>query len=348
MVTTLYLLREREWFSMSLKVSLEKVRGRYINPHAKAIRRSFVDVLLWKMGFYDDAAIVPPIPENFSYPLPKRVLNRGSPIAQWINHSTFLVKVMGLTFLTDPIWSTRCSPFSCIGPKRKHLPPFPLEDLGKVDYVLISHNHYDHLDKTTVKKLHKLYPDIMWVVPVGVSKWFAKLGIENVIELSWWEDVSFRAASDPLIEVTITGVPAQHFSGRKISDFNKSLWSGWVVSAKKDLVEKRFYFVGDTGYNPYDFKAIGKKWGSMDLSLIPIGSYSPRIFMAPVHIDPFDATKIHREVGSVLSLAIHWNTFRLSDEGRLRPPYDLYLAMQEEKLDPLKFLAPAIGYEINW
>jgi len=333
---------------MSLKLSPERAKGRFINPHARAIRRSLFDVLLWKMGFYDDVASVSSIPKDFSYPMPEKALIPDAPTVQWINHSTFIVRMMGLTFLTDPIWSKRCSPFSFLGPKRKHPPSVKLEGIGHVDYVLISHNHYDHLDKTTVKRLHALYPNITWYVPIGVRKWFAKLGIHNVIELSWWEEVSFKAGSDKSIELTITSTPCQHFSGRKISDFNKTLWSGWVVEAKKGETHKRFYFVGDTGYNPYDFKAVGSKWKRMDLSLIPIGCYSPRIFMAPVHTDPVDAIKIHKEVGSELSIAMHWKTFRLSDEGLLRPPFDLYQNLQEEKMDPLTFLAPVPGYEINW
>lgn len=348
MVTFLDLFAEKEKAHMSLNMSPKKIKGRFVNPHARAIRRSFVDVILWKMGFYDDAAKVPPIPEDFSYPVPERILDQSAPKVQWINHNTFMIHLMGLTFLTDPIWSKRCSPFKFLGPKRKHQAPFALRNLEKVDYVLISHNHYDHLDKATVKRLHALFPEIVWIVPVGVRHWFSKQGIHNVIELSWWEEVSLQAGYDKSVELTITSTPAQHFSGRKISDFNKTLWSGWVVEAKKEAEQKRFYFVGDTGYNPYDFKAIGKKWGRMDLSLIPIGCYSPRIFMAPVHIDPADAIKIHKEVGSTLSLAMHWKTFRLSDEGLHRPPFDLYLTLQEEKIDPMTFLAPFPGYEINW
>lgn len=333
---------------MSLKLSPERAKGRFINPHARAIRRSLFDVLLWKMGFYDDVASGSVVPEDFSYPMPDKVIDRNAPSVQWINHSTFVIRVMGLTFLTDPIWSERCSPFSFVGPKRKHPPSIALEDLDSIDFVLISHNHYDHLDKKTVKQLHALYSDITWLVPTGVRRWFAKLGIHNVIELSWWEEVSLKAGPDKSVELTITATPSQHFSGRKISDFNKTLWAGWVVQAQKSESSKRFYFVGDSGYNPYDFKAIGNKWKKMDLSLIPIGCYSPRIFMAPVHTDPMDAIKIHKEVGSELSIAMHWKTFRLSDEGLHQPPYDLYQNLQEKKIDPMIFLAPAPGYEINW
>jgi N-acyl-phosphatidylethanolamine-hydrolysing phospholipase D len=266
----------------------------------------------------------------------------------WINHSTFLIKVENVHILTDPIWSQRCSPVSFFGPKRRHPPALALKTLPKIDYVLISHNHYDHLDKKTVLELFALYPDITWLVPLGVQSWFTKLGISKVFEHTWWES---RELSNPAssLKISITAVPAQHFSGRNTKDINSTLWVGWVVEFKKDNSHsKRFYFVGDTGYNPYDFKKIGEHWQEMDLSLIPIGSYVPRKFMSPVHIEPFDAVRIHQEVKSKLSIGMHWKTFRLSDEPLNQPPYDLYLALQKEGIDPSHFLALEPGHEINW
>lgn len=308
----------------------------YHNPHQRDDRRSLFDFILWKVGYYDDPVPPPLIPESFVYPLPQE-LDLTQPTALWINHSTFLIEVGGVRFLTDPIWSERCSPLPGVGPIRRHPPSYRLEELPPIHYVLISHDHYDHLDKPTVKKLAQMFPKIVWLVPTGVKKWFTTWGICNVSECGWWEKRDFPG-------LVATCVPAQHFSGRRGFDTNWTLWGGWVI----EVAGKRFYFVGDTGYNSHDFKKIGEKWEFMDLSLIPIGSYSPRAFMSPVHIDPVDAVKIHQAVHSVKSIAMHWNTFHLSDEPRKQPPYDLFLALKAAGIDPLAFLAIDPGYVVNW
>jgi N-acyl-phosphatidylethanolamine-hydrolysing phospholipase D len=315
-------------------------RKRFINPHQKQIRRTLWDLVLWRSGVYNDIEPTPPRPEGFIYPNPFYQADQSQPCVTWLNHSSFLVQVAGVAILTDPIWSERCSPLSFFGPKRRHSVPLSVKELPRIDYVLISHNHYDHLDIKSVLQLFARFPEICWLVPTGVKSWFLRRGIKNVIELGWWEEVNLSEG------IKATCVPAQHFSGRSGRDLNTTLWCGWVFEAEK--AKKRFYFVGDTGYNPHDFKEIGKRWTTMDLSLIPIGSYVPRRFMSPVHIEPRDAVRIHQEVGSHLSIAMHWKTFRLSDEPMLQPPYDLFLAMQEQGLDPQKFLAPEPGDLFNW
>lgn len=312
-------------------------KQRFTNPHISDAKRTLKDALLWKIGHFDDPEDLPPMPPHFVPSLLPEPLNKDLPSALWVNHSTFFLKIDGVHFLTDPVWGKRCSPIAFLGPVRRHTATLELKDLEKVDHVLISHNHYDHLEKKTVLELHKLYPNIQWWVPLGVKKWFTKLGIKKVQELGWWESASFDGFK-------ITGVPSQHFAGRNLWDTWNTLWLGWVVESKT----KRFYFVGDTGYNPFDFKSIGEKWSHMDLSLIPIGSYTPRKFMGPVHIDPAQAVEIHKEVSSIRSIAMHWGTFNLSDEERFRPPYDLLVALQKEGIDPLTFLAIPPGHEINW
>ncbi len=218
----------------------------------------------------------------------------------WIGHSTFLVQVDGLNFLTDPVsvrhpiqyndidqvWSNRCSPVSFAGPKRFRDVPFEIKDLPKIDFILISHNHYDHLDAPTVEKLHQSQPHApVWIVPLGVASWFRKTlkGPLNVVELGWWDCI-------PLNEkVDVTGTPAQHWyaytiyqdreltgicrSKRSATDDFCSLWGGFVVNSK--LSGKNIFFAGDTGYCSA-FKEIGQKFGSFDLALIPIGAYLPR------------------------------------------------------------------------
>lgn len=326
----------------------DKKKKRFFNPHILDDKRTIKDALLWKMGYFDDKADLPQMPSSFSFPLKPTSIDLTKPKALWINHSTFFIKMNGVHFLTDPIWGKRCSPLSFLGPIRKHQAPLDLEDLEKVDHVLISHNHYDHLDKQTVLSLHKLYPHIKWWVPLGVKKWFTSIGITSVEELGWWESLQIHCPNNSSHTLQFTAVPAQHFSGRGFKDTGKTLWAGWVVESFTLDSTKRLYFVGDTGYNPIDFKSIGLRWPHMDLSLIPIGSYVPRKFMSPVHIDPWQAVKIHQEVNSKQSIGMHWNTFRLSDEERNRPPYDLFLALTEANIDPLTFLAIPPGHEIHW
>lgn len=317
----------------------KKINGRYVNPHIGNIRRKTKDFLLWSIGFFRDHPF-DLVPEGFSYPLPNALFDESKNWAMWIGHSTYLISMGGVHILTDPIWSKRCSPVWLIGPKRKTALPLKINQLPKIDYVLISHDHYDHLDRPTVLKLNKRYPHLLWIVPKGVKKWFEHLEIKNVVELDWWEEAHIDAS------FKISAVPTQHFSGRTAPHSNKTLWLGYVVEDLK--TSKVLYFVGDTGYNPYDFKDIGAKFPKIDLSLIPIGAYSPRKFMATVHIEPRDAVNIHKDVGSSFSLGMHWKTFRLSEEPQEQPPYDLLQALNLEKIDPSRFLAPDPGYKINW
>ncbi|MBI2743212.1 MAG: MBL fold metallo-hydrolase [Chlamydiales bacterium] len=329
---------------------LSKRRGRrpcYYNPHCPDSKRTLLDVFLWKVGYYDAPVKEPRAPEGFSYPIPNAPLDPSAPTVTWINHSTFLIRINGLNILTDPIWSERCSPISFLGPKRKHLPPIEIAALPQIDLVLISHDHYDHLDKRTVRALARRFPKIIWLVPKGVKRWFDKQKIASVCECSWWEDLELAF---PKLHLKATAVPAQHYSGRSARDLNTTLWAGWIVEFRRESeLPKSLYFVGDTGYNPHDFKQIGKLWPQIDLSLIPIGAYQPRKFMSPVHIGPKEAVLIHKEVSAKLSIGMHWKTFpSLSDEGASQPPFDLLNAMREERLNPATFLALEPGHEINW
>jgi N-acyl-phosphatidylethanolamine-hydrolysing phospholipase D len=317
------------------------MKKRFINPHS-SVRPNFCRFLLWRCGYYGDKRRLPPVPKDFDYPNSQEPIDPERPCATWVNHSTFMVKAFQTTILTDPIWNARCSPVSFIGPKRFLFPRPPLEAIEKVDYVLISHNHYDHLDKHTINQLLSRHDAIRWILPKGLKKWFVyRFGVikEHVVELSWWETHDFR-------EIKITSVPAQHFSGRTLADTNRTLWMGVVVEFQKE--GKRLYFAGDTGYNAHDFKTIGAKFKTFDLSLIPIGSYIPRRFMSPMHINPEEALMIHKEVGSKLSIGCHWGTFKLSSESLDRPPFDLYCALQKEKMDAKHFRVLQPGQSINW
>jgi len=314
--------------------------GRFVNNHSgRRIRRTLLDFLLWKIGAYNLLDNKIDVPLNFSFPRVNETFYSDKPWALWLGHSSFLIKNQNIRILTDPIWNEMCSPFSFIGPKRKHTPPIEIAQIHKIDYVLISHDHYDHLDKKTVLELYKRFPNIKWIVPLGIKKWFKKLKIFNVYELDWWENYEDD-------DVSIFATPAQHYSGRSVFDGNKTLWCSFVCVFKKN--QKKLYFTGDTGYNDIYFKSIGEKFLSMDLSLIPIGAYIPRKFMSPVHIDPEDAIKIHKDINSKFSIGMHYRTFRLSDENMLLPPYELYLNLIKEDLDLKEFVAIDPGSYVNW
>ena len=312
--------------------------GNYKNPHEKKILRGLTHYLLWHIGYYNDPYPMEPPPEDFSFPNPQHEIDYNRPLATWVNHSSFWVRCQDKDILVDPIWSERCSPVNFIGPKRRHPPPFKLDSFEKVDVVILTHNHYDHMDKATILQLQEYYPNICWVVPRGVKRWFKKyLPKADVEELSWGE-------SKEIDGIKFTAVPAQHFSGRGVFDRNRTVWMGVVVN----YANRQIYFAGDTGYNDSDFKEIGNKFGSMDLSLLPVGAYSPRKFMRGVHVNPGDAVLIHKEVNSKQSLGGHWWTFRLSEEFPNRPPYDLYCALEKEGIDPLAFRVVEPGDSINW
>ena len=323
-------------------------KGRFFNPHIHDSKRRLWNIFLWQLGYYNDTAKLAAPPKGFSYPQDE--LHKTSECSvQWINHSTFLIQVDGIHILTDPIWSKRASPIAFVGPKRKIAPGLALASLPRIDYVFISHNHYDHLDSKAIKQLIHTNPKIVFCVPLGLKKWFLKRGATRLIELDWWESVQFHHTDD--FQITFTSVPAQHFSGRRLMDKDKTLWCGWVgefVLKKKNALHKRLYFAGDTGYNPIDFRQIGDQFGAIDLSIIPIGSYVPKKFMAPVHIGPEEAVLIHQDVHSKLSVASHFGTFRLSEEPTARPAYDLYETLVRTGISHKHFRVPKPGNVIYW
>lgn len=319
-------------------IPILKKNKKFCNPHIQKIRRNLFHVFLWKMGYYNEKSPRISPPEGFQYPY-KKNSNPSSPSVTWINHCTFFLKTRAAHILTDPIWGSFCSPIPIRSFKRKHPPALGLEELEKVDIVLISHNHYDHLEKQTIQALHQRYPNICWIVPSRLSKWFKKRGIHRVYELSWWKKLDLQG-------IQVTALPSQHFSGRCLFDTNQSLWNGYAIELIED--QKKCYFSGDTGYNEVDFQMIGKAFQRFDLSLIPIGTYCPRKFMQTVHIDPDEAVKIHKEVGSKLSIGMHWKTFQLSDEPMDLPPYDLYLAMKKAGRPVEEFIAIDPGVPISW
>ena len=252
------------------------------------------------------------------------------------NHSTFLIQTQGLNILTDPIWSERTSPVQFAGPKRFVPPGIRWEDLPPIDVVIISHNHYDHLDVNTIKALAR-DPKASYYVTLGLSANLQELGVEKTYDLDWWEEIKLDE------NTTLACVPAQHFSGRGTYDRDKTLWAGFVIQSPAGNI----YFAGDTGYGGF-FKDIGEKYGPFRLSIIPIGAYKPYWFMSPIHISPEEAVQVHQDVRSDFSIAMHFGTFPLADDGRDDPVTDLEAALEKHNLNKAQFIDLKNGESISF
>lgn len=239
----------------------------------------------------------------------------------FVNHSTFLVQVEGVNILTDPVWSRRVSPFSWAGPRRMRLPGIRFEDLPPIHLVLVSHNHYDHLDVETMRMVMGAHhPKV--IVPLGVKKLLDQEYISGAEEGDWWEE--FAVADQLKVQL----VPALHFSGRGFLDRDASLWCGYVIKTPSGNI----YFAGDTGYDAGVFKHIGERSGPIRVSMLPIGAYKPSWFMSPIHVSPEEAVRIHKDIGSENSIAMHYGTFPLADDGMEDPIHDLAAALATHRL----------------
>lgn len=245
-----------------------------------------------------------------------------------VNHSTVIIQMEGLNIITDPILSKRSSPVQWAGPKRVFEAVTNIDNMPNIDVVLISHNHYDHMDVDTILQIDQKFKPL-FIVPLGNESFLRKRGIKNVIELDWWEQHEYKK-----FQFTLT--PAQHFSARGLFDRNETLWGGFVVMSP---LLKKVYFAGDTGYAPF-FKEIRARLGSMDLSFIPIGAYEPRWFMQSMHLNPEDAVQAHLDLESGQSVGIHFGTFQLTAESIDDPPKKLAEALAQKQIDPSLFIAP--------
>ena len=248
--------------------------------------------------------------------------NRGEPTVTWVGHATLLFQLDGVNILTDPQWSERASPVSFAGPKRLTPPGLAFEDLPPIHVVLISHDHYDHLDVATVKRLAAEHRPRFYV-PLGIKAWMAGLGITDVVELDWWDTRVERG-------VTLTCVPAQHFGSRTPFDLNRRLWAGWTIAGR----ERRVFFGGDTSYYDVYFKEIGARLGPFDLAAIAIGAYTPATIMRFSHTTPEEALQVFDAVRGRRFLAMHWGTFDLAEEPPDEPPQRLLAEARRRNLDP--------------
>jgi L-ascorbate metabolism protein UlaG (beta-lactamase superfamily) len=280
---------------------------RFYNPDARQAPGP-LEALRWKLTSRPQPS--PGFLSDVEQSLPPRRVEGSALRATLVNHSTVLLQQWGSNILTDPIWSERASPLSWAGPPRRRKPGISWADLPPIDAVLISHNHYDHLDLPT---LHRLAArgDSKFIVPAGGGR---LLGSENVgpaHELDWGESLTLPC-------LTIHCVPALHFSGRHIFDRNLTLWCGYVIESQERFV----YFAGDTAFGPH-FAQIREKFGSPRLALLPIGAHEPRWFMSRVHMAPDEAVRAHEILAAGTSIAIHHGTFQLTDEGLDTPKTQL-------------------------
>jgi len=246
----------------------------------------------------------------------------------WIGHSTFFFRMDGISFLTDPVFSERASPFSFAGPKRLVPPGVPLDALPRPDLALLSHDHYDHTDLPSVRALAER--GVPFVLPTGVGALVREVGGTVAAELGWWQSAEIRG-------VRVTCVPARHFSGRGLTDRNRRLWAGFVVAGKNH----RVYHAGDTAR--FDgFAEIGRRLGPLDLVALPIGAYEPAAMMAPVHLDPEEAVEAALVLGARQAVGMHFGTFDLSDEALDEPPRRFLAEAARRGLDGRAFVM-AVG-----
>lgn len=296
---------------------------RFFNPEGEGAK-GFYEAMKWMISGRERGewrrVDNPPATNPLAAPEPDKIR------VTFVNHSTFLIQGSGHAILTDPIWSERTSPVSWAGPRRMSNPGVAFDDLPRVDVVLISHNHYDHLDEPTVKRLAEKF-DPHFIVPLGVGQFLKSLSIKNVSEFDWGESTTL---SDSL-KVSVT--PARHFSGRGLLDRDATLWCGYMIS----LGDKNIFFAGDTGYGKF-FQKIREDYGPVKIALLPIGAYKPEWFMSPIHVSPEEAVQIHKDLQPELSIGMHFGTFPLADDGREDPLTDLERAKEHSGIAGSAFI----------
>ena len=287
------------YFSSSISFAEE----RFSNSDGMKNEKSLSEVLKWSWSREEPKKEFIKTNENINL----NSLKDREHYALWIGHSTFLINNGDLTILTDPIFSERASPLTFAGPKRLIKPVIKIKDLPKVDVITISHNHYDHLDVNSLRKIQKKFPNVKILVPKGDLKLLRNYNLNNGFEFLWWEAITLN-------NTKFIFTPAQHWSARGLRDRNKSLWGSWFIKNE----DKNIFHAGDTGYSE-DFIEIRNRLGAVDFAMIPIGAYDPQWFMSYSHVNPEEALNIAKDLDAKKSIGMHWGTFILTDEPVLEP-----------------------------
>ena len=292
--------------------------GTYANTSGVAYESSFNKLLKWSWERRSKNL------ETFEFevevPNYKEIYENENIVTTWIGHETFLYQNKDINVLTDPHFTQRASPLNFAGPKRYMAPGMKIDDLPNIDVVTISHSHYDHLDYKSVKLLSEKFENILFLVPLGLKKWFESKGIYNVRELDWWDSFTIK-------ETLITFAPVQHWSARGLFDRNETLWGAWHFKNKFHS----FIHLGDTGYTD-DFRVIREKLGPVDLAAIPIGAYEPRWIMEFSHINPEEAVMTFLDLEASKAIGMAWGTFILTDEPVKEPPRELLKELKKSNI----------------
>lgn len=304
--------------------------GRFFTPGAPS-QGDFRSLLEW-LTHREKGRWRPWIESAWGSPPPQR-LSGDELRATFVNHSTVLLQIGELNIITDPIWSERASPVRFAGPRRHRQPGIRFEDLPPIDVVLLSHNHYDHMDLPTLRRLRRRDSPTLFC-PLGVASRVRRLGFRSVIELDWWQSQSFR-------DVTMHCVPAQHFSARGPFDHNRTLWCGWSIESAAGSI----LFAADTGFGPH-FEQIAQRLPRPRLALLPVGAYRPRWFMGPVHMGPEEAIEAHSILRPEVSVPIHFGTFSLADDGETEPIDHLRALLRERPGQNWRVLDEGEGWSV--
>ncbi len=299
------------------------------------VHKGFAEVLRWQLGREPHGPWTRDLTPAAGGTVADRV-DDGELAVTFINHATVLIQIDGLNVVTDPIWARRASPFEWAGPERYRAPGLRFRDLPPVDLVLVSHNHFDHMDLFSLGLLAEDH-DPLFVVPLGNCFYLDRVPEDRCVELDWWESRDLGGSR------RVRAVPARHWSRRGALDTNRSLWAGYVL----ETPDHRVYFAGDTGMGEH-FAEIRERIGPPDLALLPIGAYLPRWFMAPQHISPAEAVEAHGLLGAAQTMAIHFGTFRLADDGQDQPVEALRDAIAAAAVPPERFWIPAHGETRRW
>lgn len=323
------------------------------NPGQPFVPKSLGEVLRWRWSAKRNGLPRPPLSPTPTVAPDLGFLHANAragaamqPAMTWVGHATVLAQSGGQTFLTDPIFAQRASPFSFAGPARRQPPGVALDALPHIDAVLVSHNHYDHLCETSVRALgQQAGGPPQFIVPLGLGDWFRAKGLSTVVELDWWHSHALPSQHGTLTEVML--VPAQHWSARGLTDRMATLWGGFAVFAP----DCHWFYAGDTAYSR-EFAQMRERFaqrqsdqhgGGFDIALLLIGAYEPRWFMAPQHVNVEEAVRIHKDLGAKRSLGVHWGTFELTDEALDEPPRELLRQRPAQGLADDEFFVLAIG-----